>query len=185
VEKIKKQRRQAQGAGKALHSCLLNDKGGVIDDLIAYFFREDHFRLVVKCPARRRKTSRGSANSTRRRARDSHHAAHGSRIIAAQGRRRGEHYWAAYSGARAPTESLKPFNAAHIGATMVARTGYTGEDGFEFVKPANEAQSCLEGARPQRAALRLVARDTLRLEAGMNLYGQDRREGLALDAGLA
>ena len=70
---------------------------------------------------------------------------------------------------------------------MVARTGYTGEDGFEIVLPATEAASLWKalvgvGARPAG----LGARDTLRLEAGMNLYAQDMDEHVSpLDAGLA
>ena len=70
---------------------------------------------------------------------------------------------------------------------MVARTGYTGEDGFEVILPASEVVPMWEklaaaGARPAG----LGARDTLRLEAGMNLYGQDMDDAVSpLDAGLA
>jgi aminomethyltransferase len=82
---------------------------------------------------------------------------------------------------------LHPFSAALVGETMVARTGYTGEDGFEIVLPADEAVAMWRslvagGARP----CGLAARDTLRLEAGMNLYGQDMDERVSpFDAGLA
>ncbi|PMX98284.1 glycine cleavage system protein T, partial [Pseudomonas sp. GW460-13] len=78
-----------------------------------------------------------------------------------------------------PSDALKPFNAAvvqdpAIGEIIVARTGYTGEDGFELVLPAENVAAVWEklnaaGVRPAG----LGARDTLRLEAGMNLYGQD------------
>ena len=76
---------------------------------------------------------------------------------------------------QAASEPLTPFVAARVGDdTLVARTGYTGEDGFEIVLPATEAVQlwrdlAAQGVRPAG----LGARDTLRLEAGMNLYGQD------------
>src|SRR6185369_4505066 len=74
-----------------------------------------------------------------------------------------------------------------IGDLMLARTGYTGEDGFEIVLPAAEAVALWRrlheaGVRPAG----LGARDTLRLEAGMNLYGQDMDESATpLESGLA
>jgi aminomethyltransferase len=74
-----------------------------------------------------------------------------------------------------------------MGDIMVARTGYTGEDGFEVIFPAEDAVAIWKGlvaagARP----CGLGARDTLRLEAGMNLYGNDMDETVSpLDAGLA
>ncbi len=94
--------------------------------------------------------------------------------------------------ARAATSELKPFNAAQVAGTpfgdlTVARTGYTGEDGFEIIVPASHVQALWDaliahGVRPAG----LGARDTLRLEAGMNLYGQDMDETVSpLDAGLA
>jgi len=94
--------------------------------------------------------------------------------------------------ARAATEALKPFNAARImetpfGELTVARTGYTGEDGFEIIVPADHVIALwnalqAQGVRPAG----LGARDTLRLEAGMNLYGQDMDETVSpWEAGLA
>jgi aminomethyltransferase len=94
--------------------------------------------------------------------------------------------------AQAASESLKPFNAVIVkdtpfGEVMVARTGYTGEDGFELAFPAAQAEAlwnALAAAGIKPAGL--GARDTLRLEAGMNLYGQDMDETVnPLDAGLA
>jgi aminomethyltransferase len=88
---------------------------------------------------------------------------------------------------RAPTELLKPFNAVAVGELFVARTGYTGEDGFEIMVPVPRAASLWDalaaaGVRP----CGLGARDTLRLEAGMNLYGQDMDETVSpLESGLA
>jgi aminomethyltransferase len=95
--------------------------------------------------------------------------------------------WNALPQTKAASEALPPFNAAIVGDVMVGRTGYTGEDGFEVVVPASQVQATWKSL--QRAGARpcgLGARDTLRLEAGMNLYGQDMDERVSpLDAGLA
>ncbi len=88
---------------------------------------------------------------------------------------------------KVPTEALGPFFAAEVGELFVARTGYTGEDGFEVMVPAAQAPRLwadLKAAGVAEAGL--GARDTLRLEAGMNLYGNDMDETVSpLDAGLA
>jgi aminomethyltransferase len=173
--------------GKALYSCMLNDEGGVIDDLIVYFFREDWFRLVVNAGTAEKDLAwldrlrlRADIPVTLAPRRD-------LSIVAVQGPRARERFWQAYPNTRAATESLVPFSAALVGTWMVARTGYTGEDGFEIVLPSTEVVPLWErlaalGARPAG----LGARDTLRLEAGMNLYGQDMDDATSpLDAGLA
>jgi glycine cleavage system T protein (aminomethyltransferase) len=173
--------------GRALYSCLLNDAGGVIDDLIVYFFRESWFRLVVNAAtaagdiAWLEKLRERFAAPIRIRPRPD------LAIIAIQGPRARERFWQAFPERRAASEPLAPFNAAIAGDWMIARTGYTGEEGFELVVPAAEAPEAWQrlvdaGARP----CGLGARDTLRLEAGMNLYGQDMDESVSpLDAGLA
>ena len=173
--------------GKALYSCMLNEQGGVVDDLITYFFREDWFRLVVNAGTAEkdlawleRMKAASSATLTITPRRD-------LAIVAIQGPKARERFWQAYPNTRAATEPLVPFSAALVGTWMVARTGYTGEDGFEVILPAGEAVPMWEklaagGARPAG----LGARDTLRLEAGMNLYGQDMDDATSpLDAGLA
>jgi aminomethyltransferase len=173
--------------GKALYSCMLNERGGVIDDLIAYFFREDFFRLVVNAGTAGKDIDWLRAQQATR--------APGVRItprrdlaiIAVQGPKAMEKFGAAYPATLASTAGLKPFQAAMTGDFMVARTGYTGEEGFEVVLPAAKAAEtwkalAARGVRPAG----LGARDTLRLEAGMNLYGQDMTEEVSpLDAGLA
>jgi aminomethyltransferase len=89
-------------------------------------------------------------------------------------------------GSEAATSGLKPFTAANVGDHFVARTGYTGEDGFEIVLPATRVADLWRalqatGVRP----CGLGARDTLRLEAGMNLYGQDMDDSVSpLESGL-
>jgi aminomethyltransferase len=174
-------------AGKALYSCMLNDEGGVVDDLITYFFREDWFRLVVNAGTAEKDLAwleglkkRSAATLTIKPRRD-------LAIVALQGPKARELFWQVFPATRAATEALVPFSAAHVGAWMIARTGYTGEDGFEAILPAAEVAAFWEklvaaGAKPAG----LGARDTLRLEAGMNLYGQDMDDATSpLDAGLA
>jgi aminomethyltransferase len=174
-------------AGKALYSCMLTESGGVVDDLIVYFFREDFFRLVVNAGTAEKDLAwladlRGRWNSAVGIAPRRDLA-----MVAIQGPNAREAFWQALPEAKAATERLAAFNAAMVGDTMVARTGYTGEEGFEVVLPASKAVIAwqalvVSGARPAG----LGARDTLRLEAGMNLYGQDMDEKVSpLDAGLA
>ena len=108
-------------------------------------------------------------------------------IIAIQGPNARQKLWAAMPGSQQLTENLAPFNAVVVGTMFIARTGYTGEDGFEVMLPAVAApyfwRSLVDkGAEP----CGLGARDTLRLEAGMNLYGQDMDETVGpLESGLA
>jgi aminomethyltransferase len=176
-----------KSAGKALYTCMLTEDGGVVDDLIVYFLREDHFRIVVNAGTAEKDfawlgtlRSRWNALATFVPRRD-------LAIIAIQGPRAREIFWNVFPATKAATEGLVPFSAALTGELMVARTGYTGEDGFEIIVPTAAAAVTWEklvtgGARP----CGLGARDTLRLEAGMNLYGQDMDEKVSpLDAGLA
>jgi aminomethyltransferase len=176
-----------QSPGRALYSCLLAEDAGVIDDLIAYFFREDFFRIVVNAGTAQKDIAWLQALQSRWRSDVRLTPRRDLAIIAIQGPRAREKFWQAFPESRAATEALKPFNAAVTGDMMVARTGYTGEDGFEVVLPVARAPAAWQalvaaGARP----CGLGARDTLRLEAGMNLYGQDMDERVSpLDAGLA
>jgi aminomethyltransferase len=173
--------------GKALYSCLLREDGGVLDDLIVYFLREDFFRLVVNA---------GTADKDIAWLRGllAKHAPALALVprgdlamIAVQGPQARAKLWQALPGSEAPTAELKPFSAAFVGDCFVARTGYTGEDGFEVVLPATRAVelwNALAAAGVKPAGL--GARDTLRLEAGMNLYGQDMDESVSpLVSGLA
>ena len=172
--------------GKALYSCMLNDAGGVIDDLIVYFNDESWFRLIVNAATREKDVAWITQCA----------APYGVEVnervelamIAVQGPNARElaapcidDEW------RDQVLSLKPFNGIQAGELFVARTGYTGEDGFEIVMPAELAASIWDklvavGAAP----CGLGARDTLRLEAAMNLYGTDMDESVSpLEAGLA
>ncbi len=178
-------------AGKALYSCLLTPEGTVIDDLIVYFLREDFFRLVVNAGTadkdiawfRKLIAERGAGLRLTPR--------EDLAMVAVQGPNARAKVWRAIPGSEAASAALKPFNAASVrtpwGELFIARTGYTGEDGFEIVLPAGHAQDlwrALVAAGVKPAGL--GARDTLRLEAGMNLYGQDMDESVSpLESGLA
>jgi len=170
--------------GKALYSCLLKEDGGVIDDLIVYFFSPTYYRIVVnagtadKDLAWMRQQSAGFNVSI-----DDHPE---FAMIAVQGPNAREKFWAAFPEAKAASEGLIVFQAAAWNDWLIARTGYTGEDGFEITLPAAAAPAAWDKLRAAGVApIGLGARDTLRLEAGMNLYGQDMDEGISpLEAGL-
>jgi len=170
-----------QAPGKALYSCMLNEAGGVIDDLIAYRFSEARFRLVVNAGTADKDVAwiraRGGAARERR----------DLAMIAVQGPQARERVWAVRPAWRAASGPLVPFSAAEAGDAMLARTGYTGEDGFEILLPAGDAAALWNDLKAAGVApCGLGARDTLRLEAGMNLYGNDMDEAVSpLDAGLA
>ncbi|MGE7992289.1 glycine cleavage system aminomethyltransferase GcvT [Pseudomonas sp. NPDC089554] len=158
--------------GKALYSPLLNEQGGVIDDLIAYR-TEAGYRLVVNA-ATRDKVLAWLAESSH---------GHDVRfsecpelaILAIQGPRARDKVSELVSAARAALiRELRPFEGVAEGDWFIARTGYTGEDGLEIILPGEQAPAFfndLVGAGIAPSGL--GARDTLRLEAGMNLYGQD------------
>ncbi|AZY51441.1 glycine cleavage system aminomethyltransferase GcvT [Bordetella avium] len=164
--------------GKALYSCMLNPQGGVIDDLIIYYFAPDSWRVVVNAGTAEkdmawmaRVAAAGNFDVVITPRRD-------LAMIAVQGPNARAKVWAARPAWQPASEGLGPFTAAILPEdTLVARTGYTGEDGFEIVLPASAAVALwqdlvAQGVRP----CGLGARDTLRLEAGMNLYGQDMDE---------
>jgi aminomethyltransferase len=173
--------------GKALYSCLLRPEGGVLDDLIVYFMREDWFRLVVNAATADKDVAWLRALLSKRAPGLSLEPRRDLAMIAVQGPRARERVWQALSGSRTVSEGLKPFFATEFGDYFIGRTGYTGEDGFEIMLPAASVESfwgalVAAGVRP----CGLGARDTLRLEAGMNLYGQDMTETEnPLESGLA
>jgi aminomethyltransferase len=162
--------------GKALYSCMLLPTAGVIDDLIVYFMTPRQYRLVVNAGTRDKDLAWIRAHAapfdvavTERRE---------LAMIAVQG-----------PNARTATVSLLPvdsraealeipaFVGTAIGSWFLARTGYTGEDGFEIMLPAAEAAPAWRALTAAGVApAGLGARDTLRLEAGMNLYGNDLDE---------
>ncbi|NNF60070.1 MAG: glycine cleavage system aminomethyltransferase GcvT [Gammaproteobacteria bacterium] len=162
--------------GRALYTCMLNESGGVLDDLIVYYLDESFFRAVVNAATRDKDlawiTLQAEEFGVAVKERDD------LAMIAVQGPQARE--LAAGCLAEAGREQalgLKPFNAVAIGDYFVARTGYTGEDGFEIILPGDTAAALWQMlADAGVAPCGLGARDTLRLEAGMNLYGQDMDE---------
>jgi aminomethyltransferase len=107
-------------------------------------------------------------------------------MIAVQGPNARTRFWAALPGSQDISKNLKPFQATEMGTMFIARTGYTGEDGFEIMIPVKAAPFLWQALQEQGVApIGLGARDTLRLEAGMNLYGQDMDESVTpLESGL-
>jgi len=172
--------------GKVLYSCMLDDNGGVIDDLTVYFLREDFFRLVVNAATRAKDLAwietQAKPFAVRVTARPD------LAIIAVQGpNARAKAQSALPHAASDAAAKLGKFFAADVGDVFVARTGYTGEDGYEIIVPRTQAAALWN--RLREAGIKpagLGARDTLRLEAGMNLYGQDMDEtATPYEAGLA
>jgi aminomethyltransferase len=162
--------------GKALYSCMLLPSGGVIDDLIVYFIADSSFRLVVNAGTRDKDLAwildqaRGFDLEVRARTELA--------MIAIQGpNARAKVASLLPAEGRATALDIAPFVGVQIDGWFVARTGYTGEDGFEIMLPAEQAAGTwrsLIAAGVVPAGL--GARDTLRLEAGLNLYGNDMDE---------
>jgi len=173
--------------GRAIYSCMLNARGGVIDDLIVYYLDDQRYRIVSNAATHDKDLAwiqtaakEFAGVEVRERA--------DLAMIAVQGPNAKEKVYQALGEAlRQPAENLKPFHSVTVGELMLATTGYTGEDGFEIILPAKAApftwQMLLEAGV---APVGLGARDTLRLEAGMNLYGADMDETTTpLESGLA
>ena len=172
--------------GKALYSCMCNLDGGIIDDLIVYHFTDEQYRIVVNAATREKdlawmqQQSQGFDVAIKERDDLAMIAIQGPNVIA-----KSQKVFSAEQQKK--ITPLKRFYAEQIGSMMVARTGYTGEDGYEVMLPAEQAEDfwdkCLQAGI---APCGLGARDTLRLEAGMNLYGTDMDESVTpLDSGLA
>ena len=163
--------------GQALYSCMLNGQGGVIDDLITYRRAEpDSWRIVVNAATRDKDIAWMRAALV----------GFGATLVerddlvmlAVQGPSARELALPLLPAAvRREAAALKPFHAVESPEAFVGATGYTGEDGFEILLPRDVGvtfwrQLIAAGVAP----CGLGARDTLRLEAGMNLYGQDMDE---------
>jgi aminomethyltransferase len=174
-------------AGRALYSCMLREDGGVLDDLIVYLLEEGRFRMVVNAATASKDLGWTRGQRDRLAPGVSVEARSDLAILAVQGPHARAKVWQARPDTRAATEGLRAFHAAATGGMLIARTGYTGEDGFEIMLPAPDVVALWRDLLAAGvAACGLAARDTLRLEAGMNLYGQDMDESTTpLEAGLA
>ncbi|MCQ2042019.1 aminomethyltransferase [Stutzerimonas kunmingensis] len=167
-----------KSTGRALYTAMLNERGGVIDDLIVYL-TDWGYRLVVNASTRDKDLAwmqaqaAGFAVEVRERPELA--------MLAIQGPHARARTSELVSQARAGLiHDLKPFQGMADGDWFIGRTGYTGEDGLEIILPAEQAPDFLSelvgaGIPP----IGLGARDTLRLEAGLNLYGQDMTEDVS------
>jgi aminomethyltransferase len=180
-----------QKSGKALYTCMLDAQGGVIDDLIVYYLAEDFFRLVVNAATRDKDLAWISAQAA------AFDVSVTERPELAMIAVQGPNARAKVIGLLSADTAVAAGKIGKFVATeavmrdgtplFLARTGYTGEDGFEIVVPEDKAVALWNalldvGVKPAG----LGARDTLRLEAGMNLYGQDMDETVTpYEVGLA
>ncbi len=170
--------------GKAMYSCMLNEQGGVVDDVIVYDLGDDGFRMVVNAATRDKDLAWIDQQV------NSFDVAIQARfdlaMIAVQGPAARDRIVQIMVEEAASVIDLKPFYASAGNGSFVARTGYTGEDGFEIILPEEQAAALWQ--QLHRAGVEpcgLGARDTLRLEAGMNLYGSDMDESRSpLESGL-
>ena len=162
--------------GKALYSCMLKESGGVLDDLIVYYLGESFFRAVVNAGTRDKDLAWIRAHA------DAFGVEVSERSDLAMLAVQGPEARAKAAQLLPPAHSgeallLDAFVGRQLGPWFVARTGYTGEDGFEIMMPAADAVPAWKGLNSLGvASCGLGARDTLRLEAGMNLYGNDMDE---------
>ncbi|BDX07185.1 glycine cleavage system aminomethyltransferase GcvT [Planctobacterium marinum] len=168
-----------QVAGKALYSGMLNEKGGVVDDLIVYYFDEQDYRVVVNSATKEKdlnhlnKYAAGFDVSITERPELA--------MVAVQGPNAKEKTGTILSDAqKAAVEGMKMFFGVQAEDLFIATTGYTGEAGYEIIVAEDQAAALWDkllaaGVKP----CGLGARDTLRLEAGMNLYGQDMDETIS------
>lgn len=165
--------------GKALYTAMLNASAGVIDDLIVYFMTEDFFRLVVNSATREKDLAwigeHAAPFGVELKLRDD------LSLIAVQGPQAQAKAQTLFNDAqRQAVAGMKPFFGVQEGDLFIATTGYTGEAGYEIALPNEQAADFWQrllsaGVKPAG----LGARDTLRLEAGMNLYGQEMDEGIS------
>lgn len=165
--------------GKALYTGMLNEQGGVIDDLIVYFFNDESYRLVVNSATREKdlawlhkQTAEYDVAVTERTE---------FSMIALQGPQAEEKIAVLLSEQQyAQVTTMKPFFGAQLGDIFVATTGYTGEKGYEIIVPSELVTGAWNTLLKHNVKpCGLGARDTLRLEAGMNLYGQDMDENVS------
>lgn len=171
--------------GKALYSCMLNQDGGVVDDLIVYYLGPERYRMVVNAATREKdlrwlnEQAADFAVELRERPELAMIAVQGPQARALASTLFDDHL-------RESAMALAPFFALDAGELFIARTGYTGEDGWEIVMPADDAPGFWNGCMEAGIApCGLGARDTLRLEAGMSLYGTDMDETTSpLESGL-
>ena len=165
--------------GKALYSGMLNEEGGIIDDLIVYLMNEEETQYRIVSNAATRDKDLANFNKVAEGFEVTLTERPELAILAIQGPNAVAKLKQAKPAWSETLEGLKPFVGADLtdieaNDWFVARTGYTGEDGVEVILPGDSAEEFYKlmleyGIKPAG----LGARDTLRMEAGMNLYGHD------------
>lgn len=171
--------------GQAGYALLLNHHAGIIDDLIVYYFGPDRFRLIFNASTHDTILAWLS--------RYAHDMAVGIQervdlaMIAIQGPKAKEKLLPLLSSSAMDTTStLGMFESTEVENWFIARTGYTGEDGYEVILPHQDMKVLWQklihaGVQP----CGLGARDSLRIEAGLLLHGQDMNEEVSpLECGL-
>ncbi len=162
--------------GKALYSAMLNEQAGIIDDLIVYFFSDESYRLVINSATREQDMAWITSVAAKFDVTITEQTELG--MLALQGPKAADKLKLVIGDDAFKTvDGMKPFMSEQVGDYFVATTGYTGEKGYEIIVPADQVvglwDTLLEhGVQP----CGLGSRDTLRLEAGLNLYGQDMAE---------
>ncbi|RYJ16407.1 glycine cleavage system aminomethyltransferase GcvT [Rahnella variigena] len=165
--------------GKALYTGMLNASGGVIDDLIVYFLNENYFRLVVNSATREKDlawiSQHAEPYAVELTVRDD------LALVAVQGPQAKEKAETLFTAEqKQAVAGMKPFFGVQAGDLFIATTGYTGEAGYEIALPQEQVADFWQKLLAAGVKLAgLGARDTLRLEAGMNLYGQEMDEGVS------
>lgn len=165
-----------QRRDKALYSCMLNHEGGVIDDLIVYFIDVEHYRVVTNASTREKDLA--WMNEQAHGFSVGLHERNDLAMLAIQGPLARKKTLSVLSAVKMDVAStLEPFECVITGSWFISCTGYTGEDGYEIMLPAREVGEFWEHLLTAGVApCGLGARDTLRLEAGLNLYGADMNE---------
>jgi aminomethyltransferase len=162
--------------GKALYGCMLNENGGIVDDLIVYKYNEQDYRLVVNAGTHDKDVAWINQHKTSFDVETFEHKDFA--MIAIQGPNAIAKTQEVFNHEqKAATKDLKVFYGVEVNGWWIARTGYTGEDGYEIMVPTNEARAFWRSlVKVGVAPCGLVARDSLRLEAGLSLYGSDMTE---------
>ncbi|MFA9485594.1 MULTISPECIES: glycine cleavage system aminomethyltransferase GcvT [unclassified Moraxella] len=174
--------------GKALYSGMLNEQGGVIDDLIVYRTSEDETTYRIVSNGATREKDSAHFNKVGAEFGVTITPRYELAMLAVQGPKAIEKLVATKPEWADKVTALKPFVGVDLGGDwFVARTGYTGEDGVEIIMPADQSVEFFNDlVKAGVAPCGLGARDTLRMEAGMNLYGNDMTDEVSpLEAGMA
>ncbi len=168
--------------GKALYTAMLNNDGGVIDDLIVYRMAPNRYRTVVNCATREQDLAWMQARTEGFDVKVSEQS--DLSMLAVQGPNAIEKVTQVLPQWQSDLQSLKVFQALELGqdnqSWFFSRTGYTGEDGLEIILPSAAAVDFWKALQAAGVApCGLGSRDTLRLEAGMNLYGHEMDESIS------